>query len=349
MSVANIETFLRVVLTLIFCYATPSNFLVIQTILSNKELKTYNTLLYFAGIAFADTLAFFGYIQNAIWHPLFGTDIEQKYLVTCRLIAFYSRYGVQTSALLLTIATIDRCLLLYSKRWKLNYSRRPSLTFSIILIVFSIELLFHFHVLIYKGGYNTTTYNGSKTEQRNFACYLIKNLHYQSFYYSFYSKAHLILYSVLPYVITSICNIFVLLKVFHKRKQHIKTRTRSTQKNVTVLIVLSSTCYVLLTLPDAVYWEFFGKSVSNHLKRVIPYCINISLYINHSSTFLLLMIISTKFRQQLCVNMSGFYRKCFNNRIMPQVQISSKVNASIIISKVAASSKVPMSRTINAS
>ncbi|CAF0937437.1 unnamed protein product [Didymodactylos carnosus] len=336
MSIEKIETGLRSILTVIFCYAIPSNLIVVQTILSSRELKTYNTLLYFVGIAIADTLAFLGYIQNAIWYPLLGVDIEIKYLVSCRIIAFFSRIGVQTSAFLLTIAGIDRCLLLYSKRWRLNYSRRPSITLGIMITIFILEIYFHFHVLIFKGGYEFTfNITGMNETLRRFSCRLIQNSNYLWFYTIFYYYAHLALYSVLPYVITTICNIFVLIKVFHKRKR-IKTRTKETQKNVTLLIVIASTVYVLLTLPEVIFWKFiYTDNTPKYLRNLIAYCINIGLYINHSSTFPVLMITSSKFRQQFYTNMNTFLQccSCTNNKIMPQSQ-NSKVSVSHIQSKI---------------
>lgn len=82
---------------------------------TNKELKKMSCMMIFSFISIFDLLSLFTWNLDIYFSILYKFEYEPKSLVTCRLMMFLQYFGKQSSALLLSLISIDRYITIISK------------------------------------------------------------------------------------------------------------------------------------------------------------------------------------------------------------------------------------------
>jgi len=242
--VFDVAQFLRYAGTIIVILGFIGNFLSI-IIFSRKSLRSRSCSMYFLALSMSDICVLIGYTsENLLFHGYHIQLLSNTYI--CKLVIFLIYASTDISNYLLTLAAIDRCVLISYRSGHYRFCRKSiaKILITVVVILFSLinsHLLYGFHV-----------------EQTD-SC-LPKPNPYRNFYIRHYDAYIDIIKTVLiPFLTIFICNIFIIFRL--TRKQNLLTRVASRRRSrrriekdrqLTGFLLLTSILFILLSLPSEI-------------------------------------------------------------------------------------------------
>ena len=190
---------------------------------------------------------------------------------------------------------IDRCLSLYFLTWKQNYGKLSRTKYHIAILTF-ICLLLNSHIFFL---------NGYQTGPPNFIikCYVTRTN--PNYIYPEWERVHLVVYNLLPFTLMCLCNTYIIYATIRSARIRLPTTAQSTRhRQLSMMLMLVTFAFVLLTLPSCIYFVFFRHrmSKSEHL-RSYRYMVQISLgsvqFTAHAINFFLYCFSTKNFRNEL--------------------------------------------------
>lgn len=291
---------------------TIGNILCINYLLQRKQRRSRSTYIYLIFLFIADTLSLYQWNLNYVVMEFGnGKQLSDESLFLCRSIAFLSFYTLHLSAIFLTFVSIDRTLILWSRYYRFNLTkRRQAFIISIIvcILLFSIDgFLLSFGII--------------DKNTNNITCYYTLNNNLLNFYQNIYPWIHLIIMYIIPFIIMLIGIILIIIKLYNRRTN---TRYFNQNQRLSLMLVFMCIVYMMLTLPNRLCFSIFYSDLLNHIYTdTVLLGSNTLLYTRNATNILLLYINSTKFRKQLAKICCCCCQYRHRNRVLPVRQIQT--------------------------
>jgi hypothetical protein len=271
----------------------------------NEKLKEINSMVYLTFVSITDTLSLFVWNLDHFLEINFKYRIEYVSLFSCKFFVFLQYFSLQSSALLLSILTIDRCVTVAtlpgSYMNKLPFkTRRNSFVWSVLIIAFLAVI--NGHILILNGVIkdhdilkeNIDLYNTSMQFNNELVCYLYPN-GYRLF--PDWEIIHLILYSAVPSVIMCIFNSLLIFKSLSGGKSQNAKRNNRKMK-LTISLVIITALFLVMTLPSSIAFAFFNYDLlSFEYGNIILKLLDFLSFLNRSTLFISCYLTNVKFKK----------------------------------------------------
>jgi hypothetical protein len=242
----DVALFLRYAGTFVVIFGLLGNFLSIL-VFSRKVLRTRSCSIYFLALSVSDVNVLISYtIENLLYHG-YGIQLLSNSFM-CKTTIFLIYASTDISNYLLTLAAIDRCVLVSNSSFHYRFCRQSTakLMITIVVILFSLinsHFLFGFHV------------------DENGSCLPTSSI-YIDFYTRHYDSYIDIIKTVLiPFIIIFICNTFIMYNYTRQRNLLTSKRSMRRKKNrrrkekdrqLTWLLFSTSILFILLSLPSEI-------------------------------------------------------------------------------------------------
>jgi hypothetical protein len=285
---------------------TVGNILCVNYLLQRKHRQSRSTYIYLIFLCLADTLSLYQWNLNYIFIQFGnGTQLSDKSLFLCRSIGFLSFYTLHSSALFLTLVSIDRTLVLWSRYYRFNMTKRRQ-AFIISMIVFI--LLFALDGFLLSLGIIDKNTN-------RVICSYTSNENLLNFYENVYPWLHLIIMYIIPFMIMFIGIILIIMKLYNRQTN---TRHFNQKQRLSLMLVGMCIVYIILTLPNRLCFSVFFSRIINHIYTdTILLASNTLLYTRNATNILFLYISSIKFRKHLAKLWCCCCRQRDRNRVLP--------------------------------
>jgi hypothetical protein len=328
---------------------------------TTRKNSTYKYLFYLAIsdifvllISATDSLSAYGY---SITLRLYSS-------LTCKLHTFLAYFLTHMSSLILMVVCIDRSIIICQKN---SINNNLGCLFKnvnkvmLYLIVFLVAINAHFilflsinnvdHHVLTKTVLNEDKYDHFKmlissyfhTEElienntwHFFICYPLDDEKYQYFLINIWLWIDVFIYSLIPFIVMSICSILITMEIKSKSKGFIKTcksadqtqnnqiiRLKSKRRNrkLTLMLLFNNLFFILCSLPfrlNLFYYKYKGEKDETYSFQAY---FHVLAYSNNSLNFIFHFIFSYKYRQlisNLFLNKSNT-----NNHVEPIAMIIS--------------------------
>ncbi|CAF2831509.1 unnamed protein product [Rotaria sp. Silwood2] len=235
--------FLRCAGTLTVILGLIGNFLSI-VVFSRKSLRSRSCSIYFLALNVSDIWVLIGYtLENLLYHGYEIQFLSNAFM--CKSVIFLIYASTDISNYLLTLAAIDRYILISYRTAHYRFCRASTakLLITIVVIMFSLinsHFLYGFHV------------------DQDGSC-LPAPMKYIEFYVHHYDSYIDIIKTVLiPFIIIFICNIFIISILTRKhsllrRTSTLRRRIRQEKdRQLTGFLLLTSILFIVLSLPSEI-------------------------------------------------------------------------------------------------
>ncbi|CAF0844076.1 unnamed protein product [Adineta ricciae] len=292
----DITAFLRYAGTLTVILGLIGNCLSI-VIFSRKVLRSRSCSMYFLALSVSDMCVLIGYtIENLLFYG-YGIQLLSN-IFMCKIVIFLIYASTDISNYFLTLAAIDRCILVSHRTAHYRFCRKPIAKIFIVIVVILFSLI------------NSHFLYGFRVDSTG-AC-LPAATEYVNFYVHHYDSYIDIIKTVLiPFLIIFICNIFIIIRL--TRKQSFLSRTASTRRRrrrlekdrqLTGFLLLTSILFIILSLPSEI--NDFLRTSFTHQFQIEYACqlwISTTIFIflhqlNHASHFYVYTLSGPIFRQE---------------------------------------------------
>lgn len=270
----------------------------------NKKFKNMSLMVFFSFVTVTDTLSLFVWNLDHFVGDNLHVWIEWINRPICHITSFEQYFTLQSSAILLTMVTIDRYVTVISIPGsfasKLPFRNKKTAFFWSLGILFVIALI-NLHILIFPRK-KIDGFNG-------FACYIYEN----GFnLFPVWENVHLAIFSVIPFVLMTIFNGLIIKAVFIssnlKAEKNIKLTRK--KKRVTITLVLVTVFFLIMTLPSTIFFGyFFDYFYSLEFGPSLMIIMDSLSFLNSSSIFFITLAINSKFRTAFRAYFSFWLRK----------------------------------------
>jgi hypothetical protein len=293
----NVASFLRFAGTFVVISGLIGNVLSIL-VFSRKTLRSRSCSIYFLALSLSDINVLISYtIENLLFH---GYDIQLlSSLFMCKTTIFLLYASTDISNYLLTLAAIDRCVLVSNSPTRYRFCRKSTAKLMITLVVISFSLI-NSHFLF---GFQIDN-DGS--------CLPTPKTYYDFYTHHYNSYIDIIKTVFIPFLIIFICNIFIICK-HTRRKSSFTTnssirrrsrRRREKDRQLTWFLFSTSILFIILSLPAEIN-DFVRAHLSENFQRIYACQLwaSTSLFIliqqiNHASHFYVYTLTGPIFRKE---------------------------------------------------
>jgi hypothetical protein len=313
----------QIVSPFLISFGTIGNILSI-IVLSKPKFHRWASSVYLIGLAIADMCVLYvGLLRQWIKYT-FDSDIRSVHPVLCKLHWWLMYTCADVPVWILTAITIERLIsTLYPCQSKVFCTKARASVILVLIIIFA--LLVNSHLLYGFGKVENITGNVTLI----IPCAPLTE-EYDYFFGKIWTWIDLCKFSLIPFVVLSSGNICIIFKLFESHK---KTRSQVAPVNVpkaeirnnrlsilSILPVGLNCMFILSTLPVCIY--FIGEpywipaNVQKNIKLKDPWWafVNMLMYINNSSNFILYCLAGSKFREAVR-NLFKFQKESSSNVI----------------------------------
>ena len=272
------------------------NTLTFLVIVLNKVLRKTSSMVYLLYVSIFYTLSLLVWNLNHFLYPNFGIELESLNMITCKILTFIQFFSLQSSGFLLTILCIDRYITVISTPGsfasRLPFRTAKSAHICSVLIM-SLVFILNSHILILNGKYNIKKYPNSTITKIKFICTV-----YSTGFsiYPVWENVHLILYSLVPFVIMGAFNVLLIKKISLKKRNYSTSNQKmdSVKKNIQSLLVITF-LFLIMTVPTSIAYGFFPGKVSN----LVLFALDDLSFLNNSILFFTCFLTNFKFRKTI--------------------------------------------------
>jgi len=284
---------------------TIGNILCINYLLQRRQRRSRSTYIYLIFLCLADTLSLYQWnLDYVVMEFGDGKPLSNRSLFLCRSIAFLSFYTLHLSAVFLTLVSIDRTLILWSRYYRFNMTKcRQAFIISIIIFI----LLFALDAFILSLGIINENTN-------EVICYYSLNENLLNFFLNIYPWIHLIIMYIIPFLIMIIGIILIIVKLYNYRTN---TRHFNQKQRLSFMLVGMCIVYMILTLPNRLCFSVFYSDILNHnYTDTVLLASNTLLYTRNATNIVFLYIGSIKFRKYVAKLCCCYCQQRHRNRIL---------------------------------
>ena len=307
LKVASYSHLVIILIALIF------NTLAFMVFRYTKEFQRKSSMVYLSFIVALDTAVLFTFNMNQFLQPNFGIQLENFNLVSCRLVSFFIFFFCMDIGFLYTLISIDRLVTIYSTPGsffkKLPFSTAKSAcNWSIGLI--GISFIINFPLLIVNGYYVTVPLDLNQSNQsiNNSSSQTMLICYADAFtptfnIFSLYCNLTLVFFCIIPFILTSICDFFIIKLTYKKNhldaksaKERIKYKKK---KQMTVSLIIITFLFLTMSLPLLCLFGFYDYFLSFPSTPVAQVFLSVLHSMNHASVFFSSWCTFPKFRTAL--------------------------------------------------
>ncbi|CAF0885451.1 unnamed protein product [Rotaria sordida] len=276
-------------------------------ILCRRNLRRYVTMRYLIAVSVCDIITLYGWNLNNFYKftiSTANTNLEEISLLHCRVVSYLTFVGLQLSSWYLTAVSLDRCFSLYFLTWKHSYGKLTHTKYYIGILAI-VCLLLNSHILFF---------NGYRNGPPNYKvqCYTTRRNRYYIF--PQWERVHLVVYNLCPFIIMLSCNIYIIyITIRSARIRTIRKPTSfgksfrsspSRHRQLSLMLIIVTFAFVLLTLPSCIYFVFFRHRMSSEKysrshRHMIQICLSSIQFTSHAIHFFLYCFSATNFRNEL--------------------------------------------------
>ena len=312
-------------------------------VLSRKSMNTSVSSAYLLGLSVADLLVLHVGLLRQWLRYLTGFDIRTASNLLCKIHWWLLYVTLDLSVWLLTMVTIERVISTFkpfSTRILCTQKRAQVVIISVLMIVLAINshVLYGMERTIVSSGNETVSYICGPTGS------------YVYFFSMVWNYIDLCKFSLIPFVILTLSNFCIIYKVVSNnrkmKRQVVPSTAAATHKKTSAmskLLVTLNIVFIVCTAPVCVYLigepYWIPKDVPRNIQLEDPWwaLVNILMYINNASNFILYCLSGSKFRREL--------QKLFKRRVHPEdttfersrnqrTALSSQINQNLNIPSV---------------
>ena len=271
----------------------------------SQEFRHNSSMVYLSFIVILDFLVLFTYNLDRYLLLNFGFQMEEINLLSCRVISFLLFFICMSLGFLYSFISVDRLITIYSTPGsilkKLPFSTAKSACYWAIGLI-GAAFIINLPILFLNGYYIIDYSNSNQSNSTKLIC----NEHSymaSTHLFSLYSNLNMVLYSIVPFVSTSICNTLIIKLILTKSKKssrknlgpHENEKIKKKQQ-MTVSLIIITFVFLFMTLPLLSYYAF------SHLIDRLPYTNAIEEFLailhvmNHASVFFTSWCTYPKFR-----------------------------------------------------
>ncbi|CAF1103103.1 unnamed protein product [Adineta ricciae] len=279
------EIFFRYLGTLIFFIGIISTFLSIA-VFTRKPLRRKSCCFYFLILAISDSIHLTTMTIEHLPYA-FQVDLVIIHSVICKLIIFLIYFSNHLSNIILTLASIDRFLLIYypsRSRNFCNIQKAKWFTTIVIIVVFfsSGHILYGYErVLVFK-----------QDAFELYDCTIPSNNALYSQFFLFYdSYIESICFVSIPFIVMSICSVLIIYQILISRRNvrsnsRIKqSRLRDKDVQLSCMLIGTSFAFLFLCLPaeinDTFNYLIYEHSCPYWLRKVVLISLQQIYYAGH--------------------------------------------------------------------
>ncbi|CAF0738535.1 unnamed protein product [Adineta ricciae] len=268
-------------------------------ILCRRNLRRYVTMRYLVVVSVCDIISLYGWNLNNFYKFTVSQNrdnLEELSLIHCRVMSYLTFVGLQLSSWCLAAVSLDRCLSLYFLTWKQNYGRLSRAKYHIAFLACTC-LLLNSHIL-FLNGYRIHSNNGTTTK-----CYATRTN--PNYIYPQWERIHLVVYNLCPFSIMCLCNAYTIYATIRSARIRMPTTEQlSRHRQLSVMLMIVTFVFVLLTLPSCIYYVFFRhRMLTKRHSRLYRHMVQISLgsvqFTAHAINFFLYCFSTRNFRNEL--------------------------------------------------
>lgn len=315
-------------------------------VFTSKNMRTVSSNVYLLMLAISDsmflitvTVARILTAIRCLYFPDIRFDIYNTNDISCKLLQYMLDVFSNYSAMMILAFTVERYIACYHaiQFKQLCTLQRAWITCVSILVIISVTILpYHVTCMEVVEGQQTCTVS-------------VSQIRADIFVYAYITE--MLLYRIIPVIVIAVLNVFIIFKILRVHKQrkqrrsaslhHINNgkcpnRTNSQSKaskedkhvQLTVMLIIVSSTYVILILPVLVHFAIKGLSNMDDMTdlqfRNYAMMFNISAF---AVNFFLYTMGGSVFRQEL---KSIVFKKCGPNGAKSRMKVSSTHKTSTI-------------------
>jgi hypothetical protein len=289
----NVAAFLRYAGTLTVILGFIGNFLSI-IVFSRKTLRSRSCSMYFLSLSMSNICVLFGYtLENLLFHGYGIQFLSNTFM--CKSTIFLIYASTDISNYLLTLAAIDRCVLVSYPTAHYWFCRKSTANIFITITILLFSLI------------NSHFLYGFRVDQDG-SCLPISKEYIYFYVHHYDSYIDIIKTVLIPFLIILTCNICIILKLTRKRSFLSTTsceRRQEKDRQLTGFLLLTSILFIILSLPSEIN-DFLRTNLSYQFQSEyacqlwISTTIWILLHqINHASHFYVYTLTGPIFRKEL--------------------------------------------------
>ena len=256
------------------------------TIFFNQELRKTTSMIYLLYLTVTYTLSLYVWNLDHFLSFNYGIGIEFFNIASCKIFVFIQFFSLESSGFLLSMLSVDRYISVISIPGSFASRlpfRTPKSAHLWSCVIIGLVFILNCHILILNGYYEQT-FEKNQTISK-LICY--KNIN--GFQLNpLWENVHLILYSLIPFIIMIVFNILLIKKI-----SSIKNSNKgSVIRNIKSILAITF-LFLIMTLPSSVSYGFFQQTSP---KMVLLLLDDLS-FLNNSILFFSFFLTNLKFRK----------------------------------------------------
>ncbi|XP_074651651.1 uncharacterized protein LOC141906302 [Tubulanus polymorphus] len=268
------------------------NCLSITVLLAVKSLRTTSTGMLLTILSFADTGALLIGLLPIWIKAVFNVSLYEVSVVVCKFRYVFMYFSLQYSSSVLVLIAIERFVSVYNpakaKGW-FSLKRTGIIVASLGLFL----LLLNSHPFV---SVDIVLLTGEPW------CYARE--HFRHFINEVWVWIDLLIYSLIPWVVLSVCNVAIVFRVRQINRRVTansilsgsSASRRSKLTSMTVMLLVVNTSFLITTMPFAIYVLCKVEHLSRIRQELIYESLYLLSYTNNAINFLLYVISGAKFR-----------------------------------------------------
>ncbi|CAF0845540.1 unnamed protein product [Adineta steineri] len=274
-----------------------------------KALRKKSCSIYFLFLALADLLVMICWLIHFVL-PTYNIQILILSNFFCKAFVFAMYLGFDLANYILTACSIDRAVSILFPIGSRQFCRRQ-VAYTITFVLFIIHTLLNSHIFY---GFIVKSANSTLNTSIQHCHYRSDSDAYQKFFLAYDSYIEVIKTNVIPFIIMSICNLIIIIRVCRSSSSvnlsNGKTNSKTTKskrkyekdRQLTFMLLGSAIAFLVLTLPTEINDIIRSYSSENHVneKKYLLSAILVSLaQLNYAIHFYIYTLTGEVFRQQL--------------------------------------------------
>lgn len=307
----TLDTFISFIPLVIIVFALVFNTISFIIFRFHAEFKVMSSMVYLSFVTITYTLSLFVWNLNHFIGYNFNVYVENFGIFVCHFGTFIQYFSLESSAILLSMVTIDRYVTVMSipgsSVSKLPFRTARSALFWSLGILATISLL-NIHLLVIP--------RLKTNDSVGYNCYI----YYNGFsLFPFWENVHLAIFTLIPFILMTIFNGLLIRSIITAGSTASQDKSKSNKmsqrkKRVTASLILVTGLFLVLTLPTSICFGFFySYFINNHNGQrylVILDCIS---FLNSSSLFFITFATNSKFRSVIWNYLKNF-REIYINK-----------------------------------
>lgn len=276
------------------------------------QFKNMPSMIYLSCITITDTLALFVWNLDHFLSYHYSIGVE-TYI--CQIATFDQYFSLQSSALLLSMLTVDRYITVVSLPGsffsKLPFGTRKSALFWSLGIIALIAVI-NSHLLFFPRYYAPIVFGNGTQNSTIFqmSCYIYNN----GFnVFPIWENVHLVIFNLIPFIIMTTFNGLLIkdaLMSSNTSRVNSDTNKKLTRKKhiLTIYLIMVTLLFLVMTLPSSIIFGFFyGYFIKFNFGASFLLFIDCLSFINNTSIFFISLATNSKFRRVIGTSMMKIF------------------------------------------